>query len=170
MSGSRLVTQNMLLGLDSGWMMGRGAARRKTTEKSHSDSLTRSKRIWTKSSLRLLTVNTDCVHMNCTGSLALWGKQAEMQQVKVRMSLAHGLLCRVTMTQLSRCRTQFGLHESISDSQVVSGDGLSVDHPQQSELGRQRVHDHRQVSLPNLRRQTERPHCVLLPEEIWTQP
>lgn len=25
-SGSRLVTQNMLLGLDSGWMMGRGAA------------------------------------------------------------------------------------------------------------------------------------------------
>lgn len=28
-SGSRLVTQNMLLGLDSGWMMGRGAARRK---------------------------------------------------------------------------------------------------------------------------------------------
>lgn len=51
---------------------------------------------------------------------------------------------------MSRSRTQLGLHESVGDSQVVSGDGLPVDHPQQGELGRQRVHDHRQVSLPHL--------------------
>lgn len=29
-SGSRLVTQNMLLGLDKGWMMGRGAEQQRT--------------------------------------------------------------------------------------------------------------------------------------------
>lgn len=29
-SGSRLVTQNMLLGLDKGWMMGRGTATENT--------------------------------------------------------------------------------------------------------------------------------------------
>lgn len=66
------------------------------------------------------------------------------------MSLAHRLFCRLTLSHSRRGRTQFGLHESVGDSQVVSGDGLSVDHPEQSELGRQRVHDHRQVSLPHL--------------------
>lgn len=55
-SGSRLVTQNMLLGLDSGWMMGRGAARERVKTQQnpphpHSDSVSQSKRIWTKSSL-----------------------------------------------------------------------------------------------------------------------
>lgn len=52
--------------------------------------------------------------------------------------------------------TQFGLHEAISDPQVVSGDRLSVHHPEQSELGRQRVHDHGQVALSNLRRKKKK--------------
>lgn len=76
--------------------------------------------------------------------------------MKVKRSLAHRLLFR----------TQFGLHESVSDSQVVSGDGLSVHHPQQSELGRQGVHDQGQVSLPNLRTQTKRRYQVWVPAEI----
>lgn len=44
-SGSRLVTQNMLLGLDNGWMMGRGAEEQRTH---HGDSqpLTRPKSIF----------------------------------------------------------------------------------------------------------------------------
>lgn len=48
--------------------------------------------------------------------------------------------------------TEFWLYKTVGDSQIVGGDGLSVDNPQQSELGRQRVHDHGQVSLPNLRK------------------
>lgn len=65
-SGSRLVTQNMLLGLDSGWMMGRGAARErvKTQQKPHSDSVSQSKRMWTKSSL-----GEDFFGINCTDYL-----------------------------------------------------------------------------------------------------
>lgn len=51
---------------------------------------------------------------------------------------------------LGRHRTQFRLDEPVADSQVVGGDGLPVDHPKQREFGRQRVHDHGQVSLPNL--------------------
>lgn len=73
------------------------------------------------------------------------------------MSLARRLFCRLTASHSRRSRTQFGLHESVGDSQVVSGDGLSVDHPEQSELGRQRVHDHRQVSLPHLSAEEEKP-------------
>lgn len=46
--------------------------------------------------------------------------------------------------------TKFRLHKSIGDSQIVSSYSLSVDDPKQREFGRQRVHDHRQVSLPNL--------------------
>lgn len=47
--------------------------------------------------------------------------------------------------------TKFWLYKAIGDSQIVSSNSLSVDHPKQSEFGRQRVHDHWQVSLSNLR-------------------
>ncbi len=50
--------------------------------------------------------------------------------------------------------TKFWLHKAIGDSQIVSSDSLSVDHTKQSEFGRQRVHDHWQVSLSNLRTKT----------------
>lgn len=75
-----------------------------------------------------------------------WNTPAECQNV----TGTHRPFSRLTLSHSRRGRTQFGLHESVGDSQVVGGDGLSVDHPQQSELGRQRVHDHRQVSLPHL--------------------
>lgn len=50
--------------------------------------------------------------------------------------------------------TKFWLHKAIGDSQIVSSNSLSVDHTKQSEFGRQRVHDHWQVSLSNLRTKT----------------
>lgn len=58
--------------------------------------------------------------------------------------------------------TEFWLYEAVGDSQVVSGDGLSVDHPEQGEFGRQRVHDHGQVSLSNLRTEMNSPPEVSL--------
>lgn len=60
--------------------------------------------------------------------------------------------------------TKFWLYKSIGDSQIVRSYSLPVDHPEQCELGRQCVHDHRQVSLSNLTKnkkqdQNNNPDC-----------
>lgn len=52
--------------------------------------------------------------------------------------------------------TQFRLDKTIGDLGAVGSDCFSIDNPQESELSRQRVHDHGQVPLSNL--QTDPTH------------
>ena len=52
--------------------------------------------------------------------------------------------------------TELGLDEAVGNAQAVGGHRLPVDHPQQGELGGQRVHDHGQVSFSNLRAEREK--------------
>lgn len=63
--------------------------------------------------------------------------------------------CPSKASQLSQL-TQFGLDEAVGDAQVLGGNGLPVDQPQQRELGGQAVHDHGQVSLSDLQPRKKR--------------
>lgn len=75
--------------------------------------------------------------------------------------------CPSKASQLSQFSqlTQFGLDEAVGDAQVLGGDGLSIDQPQQRELRGQAVHDHGQVSLSDLqpRKKRNKVHPTWLP-------
>lgn len=48
------------------------------------------------------------------------------------------------------CLTEFRFDETVGDSRAVGGYRLSIDHPEEGELGGQRVHDHGEIPLSDL--------------------